>query len=259
MALDKGSKIYQIMANKPLVQTQAVPFRDMLQKKQKMKKLIFTIATAFAFAGSISAQDVMVVKAKKDPSYLDIRNRFVIGGKAGFNYSNVYATSGQDFKSDPRFGLALGGFVSIPIITIIGIQPEVMFSQKGFHAKGSFLGSPYDLTRTTNYIDVPIFFAFKPSQFITLLAGPQYSYLTKQKDVFANATTTIEQERQFENDNLRKNILSLAVGVDINLAHLVVSARGGWDMQNNNGDGSTSTPRYKNEWLQCTLGYRIFY
>jgi hypothetical protein len=100
-------------------------------------------------------------------------------------------------------------------------------------------------------------FAIKPVEFLTILAGPQYSYLKKQLDVFGNATTTVDQETQFQNDNIRKNTLCFTGGADLNLNHIVIGARLGWDLLNNNGNGTTSTPRYKNVWYQATVGFRF--
>ena len=57
-----------------------------------------------------------------------------------------------------------------------------IFSQKGFKSTGTFLGTDYETTRTTDYIDIPLFLAVKPVEYVTLLFGPQYSYLLKQKD-----------------------------------------------------------------------------
>jgi hypothetical protein len=173
-------------------------------------------------------------------------------------YSNVYKTSGEDFNSDAKFGFATGVFLAIPIGRFLGVQPEVLYSQKGFKATGTILNSPYDVTRTTSYIDIPLLVALKPIEYFTLVAGPQYSYLIKQKDVFANATSTIEQQQEFENDNIRKNTVCFLGGFDINYYHLVISARLGWDLFNNKGDGTSTTPEYKNVWYQLTLGYRSF-
>lgn len=91
----------------------------------------------------------------------------------------------------------------------------------------------------------------------TILAGPEYSYLLHQKDVtrFGSASTATEQ--QFQNENARKNIFGLIGGLDVNLKHVVISARAGWDLSNNNGDGTSTTPRYRNQWLQLTMGFRI--
>jgi len=212
-----------------------------------MKKLILTTLAIVCIAGISRAQNET-----------DVRENLMIGIKGGFNQSNVYDEQGQDFVADPKFGLAAGGFLSIPIGKYFGVQPELLFSQKGFQSSGTILGQKYSLTRTSNWIDIPILFALKPSEFITILAGPQYSYLMKQTDVFENGVTTVAQEEEFQNDNIRKNILCFTGGVDFTLKHLVVGARAGWDLQRNNGDGTSTTPRYKNRWVQATIGYRLF-
>lgn len=209
-----------------------------------MKKIILAIAILTA-TSSMSAQSD------------DSRDNLQIGVKAGLNYSNVYDTQGDEFKADGRIGAVLGGFASIPIGRFIGIQPEFLFSQKGFQGTGNVLGSPYSFKRTTNYIDIPILFQLKPSEQITLLLGPQYSFLIKQSDVFSNAILTTQQQQEFTNDNIRKNTLCVLGGLDINLDKLVIGGRVGWDMLNNNGDGSSTTPRYKNVWMQLTVGFKL--
>ena len=193
----------------------------------------------------------------QDGSSIDTRDQLQIGAKIALNYANVYDSRGEEFDADAKFGMAVGGFISIPIGTYIGVQPEVLFSQKGFQATGKVLGLNYEFTRTTNYLDIPIYFALKPSEFITLLAGPQFSYLLSRKDVFESSITSGEQEQEFENDNIRKNTLGASIGVDINISHLVFGARANWDLQENNGDGTSTTPRYKNQWLQATVGFKF--
>lgn len=187
----------------------------------------------------------------------DSRSQFQVGIKAGANYANVYDSEGEDFRADGKLGFAGGVFVSIPIGNLFGIQPEILFSQKGFKAEGTLLGTNYGLTRTTSFIDVPLYLAVKPLPAVTILAGPQFSYLMKRKDEFNTAIGTAEQIEEFKNDNIRKNILGAALGVDINVSQLVVGARAGWDLSTNNGDGTSQTPRYKNAWVQATIGFRF--
>ncbi|MCE5330881.1 MAG: PorT family protein [Bacteroidales bacterium] len=179
------------------------------------------------------------------------------GFKVGANLSNVYDSDNEDFQADSKLGFAAGAFLSLPLGRYLGIQPEILFSQKGFQGSGSILGSDYSFSRTTNYIDIPILLAIKPIGLITLLVGPQYSYLMSQKYVFKSAIVNIEQEEQFENEDIRKNTLCITGGFDVNLTNIVLSARTGWDLQNNSADGTSSTPRYKNMWYQATVGYRF--
>lgn len=187
----------------------------------------------------------------------DTRKKFQFGLKIGSNYSNIYDSEGESFDAKGKFGLAGGLFIAVPIGKFLGVQPEILFSQKGYKQTGAFLGSNYELTRTTDYVDIPLLFSIKPANFLTIQLGPQFSFLTKRKDVFKNALATIEQENEFKNDNIRKNTLCAVGGIDINVKRLVIGARAGWDIQDNSGDGSSTNPRYKNAWVQATLGFRI--
>jgi hypothetical protein len=65
---------------------------------------------------------------------------------------------------------------------------------------------------------------------------------------------TSTQEKEFEND---KSVLCFVAGIDITMDQFVLGARAGWDLQNNNGDGTSTNPRYKNVWYQATLGFRF--
>ena len=60
----------------------------------------------------------------------DNREEFQFGLKAGLNYSNVYDAKGEQFNANAKFGLAAGVFMAIPIGKYLGIQPEVLLSQK---------------------------------------------------------------------------------------------------------------------------------
>jgi hypothetical protein len=183
---------------------------------------------------------------------------FVFGVKGGANYSNQYDSKNSDFTATSKLGFAAGAFLTIPLGQYLGVQPEILFSQKGFKASGKILTSPYVLTRTSNYIDVPLLLTIKPIEYVSIVVGPQYSYLIKQTDVFSNNLFTSEQTKEFTNENLRKNVLGFVGGVDVNVKSVVIGLRAGWDVQNNNGDGTTSTPRYKNAWTQLTVGLRLY-
>ncbi len=205
-----------------------------------MKKSLLLIIISFALLANVGiAQDIY------------------FGPKAGLNISNVYDSEGENFDADAKIGLAAGLFVSIPFGSFLGIQPEILFSQKGFKGNGSILGSDYSFTRTLNYIDVPLLLVVKPSEMFSIVAGPQYSYLMSSKDEFENSFLDIENEEQFDNDNLRKNTLCFLGGFDVNFNQLVIGARVGWDLYQNNGDGSSSNIRYKNVWYQATVGFRF--
>jgi hypothetical protein len=206
---------------------------------------------------SIVCLSLVTTILKAQDEDVDLRGRFEFGIKAGANYSNVWDEKGQDFRADAKIGFAGGLFFGIPIGKFIGFQPEVLLSQKGFQGAGTMFGEPYSFSRTTTYIDIPLQFQVKPMEFFTLVLGPQYSYLLHEKNVYTYGSNSTAQEQEFNNDNVRKNILGIVAGADINISHVVVSGRMGWDMLTNNGDGTSSTPRYKNKWIQLTVGFRI--
>ena len=211
-------------------------------KYRNMKKIILAIVAATFMVNISRAQE----------GSMDLRDNLTLGIKIGANLSKVYDTQAQDFNADGKFGLATGVFVGIPISKYLGLQPELLYSQKGFKATGGVSVSAYEFTHTLNYLDLPLFLTVKPSPMITLLAGPQYSYLLKEKYDFKNQLIT----GGFENNDARKSNFCLVGGLDINLNNLVISGRAGWDLNETDKNGTTTTPRYKNVWFQATIGFR---
>ncbi len=207
---------------------------------------------------ALAVMTVALSRATAQETGFDFRERFMFGIKTGINYSTVYNGEGEAFNAEPKIGLALGITATIPIGRYFGIHPELLISQRGFKATGKVLGENYDFRRTSTFLDVPLLFAVKPIGGFTFLLGPQFAYLINQKDEFTNATTSIATQQAFKNDNIRKNILCFVIGGDINIKHIVLGARAGWDFQTNKGDGTSYTPRYKNAWLQATIGYRLY-
>lgn len=197
-------------------------------------------------------------ESEREPiQVMDQREYFEFGIKAGVNISNVWDADEEDFHAETKAGIASGLFFSVPLGKYLGMQPEIVISQKGFQGTGTLLGAPYSLNRTTSYLDIPLLLQFKPAKFVTFVAGPSFSFLLQQKDVFTFETTNAAQEAQFHNDNIRKNLLGSIIGVDFFVSNFVISARAGWDFQSNLVDGTYLTPRYKNQWLQFTVGFKI--
>lgn len=213
---------------------------------KSLKKLFIApvFAAALFSSGSIFAQD----QTNSSAYDMDAREELKVGIKAGMNYSNVYSESGDDFVADGKVGFAGGVFVSIPLNQLIGIQPELMYSQKGF--KGDFLGAEYKAT--FDYLDLPIHLQIKPTENISILAGPQFSYLLSSKYELGSLSATDDMDE----DNNRATI-GLSAGVDFTVQNFLISARGSWDLSKVNKDNSTSDINYKNQVFQLTLGYRF--
>jgi hypothetical protein len=208
-----------------------------------MKKLYLMILAVALISFNINAQDY--------------REQLKFGVKAGINYSNVYDEVADQFTADGKLGFVGGAFLAIPLGKFLGVQPEILYSQKGFKATGAIAGVPYTTKHTSTFIDIPLLICLKPAPGFTVMAGPQYSYLIKEKDSFSMNGVSSEDENIYHNTNIRKNILCFIGGFDLNMKNLVLGGRVGWDLQHNNGDGTSTNPRYKNVWYQATLGFRF--
>lgn len=211
-----------------------------------MKKIIICsfLTTCFSIF-SINAQD--------STSGSDNRDAFRFGLKAGVNFANVYDEEGEDFVADGKVGFAGGVFATIPLGTVFGIQPELIYSEKGFKSTGSILGIDYDGKRTTSYLDIPVHLQIKPIENFSILVGPQFSYLLKTKNEFNGLSS--EQEEEINDENFKKGIIGLSVGLDYSINNFLLSARGSWDLSKTDTDGDTSDIRYKNQVIQLTVGY----
>lgn len=208
---------------------------------KKAATLVVLLMTSMSFA--------------QDGMSSDTRDEVKFGVKAGVNFANIYDEKGDDFVADGKAGLAVGAFASIPLGKVFGIQPEVMYSQKGFKGNGGAGIFAYDYKLTSSYLDIPVLLQVKPSEFFTILAGPQFSYLLDTKYEFNNTSTVVEEE--INSDNYKKGVFGAVVGVDFNYENFVLGTRFGWDVSKTNEDGDSSSPRYKNKVIQVTLGYRF--
>lgn len=211
---------------------------------------------ALIIAMALSALVISQADAQKKPKKsLDNRTRFHLGGKVGLNISNVYDVDANNFNSAKKSGFMAGGFMNIPMGKLLGIQPEVLYSQKGTNGSGIINGVEYSLKRTSNTLDIPLLLQFKPFRHLSLVAGPQFSYLLSQKDVYNDAdNTTIRQ--QFAIQDYRKANIGLVAGMDINLFNFILSGRVGADLQKNTTN-NTLAPSYKNLWGQVGVGFRF--
>jgi len=125
-----------------------------------MKKILLSGALLAATAGIAHAQS---------PSF---------GIKAGASLTNAVgsATTGANYKN--KFGFH-GGFVAnLPISDMFSIQPELLYSMKGYKFTGTdpFNAEPLNSTHTLHYIDVPVLARINAGG-LFFEAGPQFGYL----------------------------------------------------------------------------------
>ncbi len=214
-----------------------------------MKKLVAGTIAALVISGSAFAQ-----KDDKGAS-----NSLHFGLRGGLNLAAIVKDDdAPDFSSKMKAGVQAGVYLQLPLSTTFSVQPEVLFSQKGYGANGSFLGSNYKYRVTTNYIDVPLLAKFTPHKNFGIVVGPQFSFLANTSYKFTTANAQYENVVKNNNDDLRKNILGGLVGLEAGLTdNITVSARYALDFQKNNDDGTSNSIKYRNQVISLTVGLQL--
>lgn len=211
----------------------------------KMKKVLL-MAIGLMAAGAIQAQTRSTSKNMDEVSF---------GIKAGGNLSNIIKTDGNDVKTDFKPGFHAGVFVEIPVSQKLTFAPEVMYSQKGYKAD-RFGGS---LTQTTNWIDVPILAKIDLAPQFNIFLGPQVSFLTQTRNKFEGAFGTVEQTTiENESNKFRKSIAGGVIGAGVDITPKIgLSARYAYDFQKSNENGTLTSPEFRNQVIQASLGFKF--
>jgi Outer membrane protein beta-barrel domain len=209
-----------------------------------MKK-VFMFAIGVLVAGATKAQ----TSGSKDIQF---------GVKAGVNFSNVIKTRDDNFKTTFKPGFNAGVFVEVPIIDRLSFAPEVVFSQKGYKSTSTFLGTDYEYSVTTNFIEVPILAKINATDAFSVFLGPQVSFLASTATKFTKGDDSYQNLVKETNKNLKKSLFGGVVGVGFDVTPQVnINARYALDFQKNNENGTSETPVYKNQVFQLSLGYRF--
>ena len=170
-----------------------------------MKKIFLLAAAGLLSAASAHAQSIK------------------FGLKAGANLSNLSGDLANQSQYNNRLGFQGGAMLNIGLVDkdFFSIQPEVLYSQKGFkYADQSVtvLGNTFRNTGNVryDYLDVPVLLKIK-TQGIFFEAGPQYSYLMnistdRQQTLNGNVQGTAGSGTS-NLDNVNRNELGYAAGL----------------------------------------------
>ena len=214
--------------------------------------MLFKYITAAVLTLTIS------YSAFSQDAHEDSRQEPRIGFKGGLSIATMVKTDDKSFSSTPLYGFNGGGVLQLPLGKVIAIQPEVLFSQKGYRAAGTGLAGDYDYRRVANCLDIPLLLRINFSKELGVVVGPQYSYLLSTHTTFKSGATSYQQTVDNDNSNITKNIFGGVLGLDLNLSNNVfLYGRYTIDFKNNNGDGTSSTPAYKNQVFQVGLGFLL--
>jgi hypothetical protein len=168
---------------------------------------------ALAFAGLLSAGLLLTSRAEAQ-----IR----VGVKGGLNLSNVSGDLANDDLYHVRAGGHIGAIVNVSLIkNFLSLQPEVVFSQKGFtydnrEVTTSGVTTRFEGSRRYQYLDVPVLLKLQAGP-LYVEAGPQYARLLNLRDE-TRVTTNGQQAAQFTTlsvEDVNRNELGYAVGLGL--------------------------------------------
>jgi hypothetical protein len=119
-----------------------------------------------------------------------IAQRFNGGALLGFNASQV---EGDTYKGYHKPGLVAGFYVETDIAPAIFAAMEIKYSQKGARKKVT-TNDPTQYIMRLNYIDLPLYMAFRTSQNSAIIAGLSTGFLISAKEI--NEYGELPQEDQ---------------------------------------------------------------
>ena len=123
------------------------------------------------------------------------------GAKGGVNISNIdIEVEGLSFSPDSKTSFHLGVMAKYQLSEQFAIQPELVYSAEG----ADFEGDDFDL----NFINIPILFAYNPTEILSIHAGPQIGILS-----------SAEVDGEDIKDDLKGVNLSVAIGAAVELAN----------------------------------------
>lgn len=176
--------------------------------------------------------------------FLNVNAQLHLGAKAGANLTKI---NGESFNSKYRLGYQLGGYLYYDLSKIFGLQLEVQFNQSNTQVTDRYsdvLFNTFDKGKRLNYITVPALLRINSQGGLTLLVGPQFSFLAdSDKNIIQNG------KKLFNSTDI-----GLVAGVDINLRPFIISGRYVWGITNVSSMGDKANNRQ----IQIGIAFEIF-
>jgi hypothetical protein len=119
--------------------------------------------------------------------FLYAQTQIFPGIKAGVNFATAET---KGWKNEMRPGINFGGLAFFSVSKNFFVQPEILYSLKGYKFSSSGSGDIYSGTATLNYLNIPILFGFTTSgnfsNALSIYAGPEIGFLLSGKSKRGN-------------------------------------------------------------------------
>lgn len=165
--------------------------------------------------------------------------------------ANMYKTTGRSFDEKFKPSFSAGVYGEYTINRLMAIQPELLWNQMRTRTDQDFSQiypgvGVADADVYLNYISLPVLFAFKPAPELSILLGPQYSYLVNQTSGLLIGNN--------DKDAFKKSDVSIVFGGQLNLGKVKVGIRYAVGVTEIN---SLQSDPWKYHGFHFYLGYRL--
>jgi hypothetical protein len=133
----------------------------------------------------------------------------------GTNFSFLVGEKkGSGVQVVPKIGLNAGGFVSIPLGGMFSVEPQLLFSSKGYAVKA--VGTSYTAKAAIalNYIILPLFVNYTTASGVYVGAGPYAAMLVSAKSKY-----TVEGETESSTGTDGLNSFDAGLGAKVGYSH----------------------------------------
>jgi len=124
--------------------------------------------------------------------------RFDGGALLGFNASQV---EGDTYKGYHKPGVVAGFYVETDIAPAIFAAMEIKYSQKGARKKSTDK-DPTKYIMRLNYIDIPVYMAFRTGEYSAIIGGISTGFLISAKEIDEYGEFPPEDQNEFNTIDL---------------------------------------------------------
>ncbi|MBK1896218.1 porin family protein [Chryseobacterium paridis] len=167
-----------------------------------------------------------------------------LGAKAGANLTKI---DGEAFRDKFALGYQLGGYAYYDFSKAFGLQLEVQFNQSNTKIEERYsevLFNVFDKKKKLNYISVPVLLRLNTKGLITIVGGPQFSFLANSDE------TTLQNSKRL----FKKTDFGLVAGVEVNFKPFILYGRYTWGFSKISEIGDSPKSRQ----IQIGLAANIF-
>ncbi len=167
------------------------------------------------------------------------------GVKGGLNYSDLIVTSTVDSLDNSNLrskaGYNFGCFVNVPFSENLGMQVDMLLSNKGYRKESD--GATYN--ESLNYINWPVMFYYRPTQKLDIEIGPEFGLLITADDIIKSFDLGIDVGVRYYISELFDVALRYNMGLPF-----------GFKSQKSYLGDISGT--YANSTFQLTVGFNLF-